>query len=96
MKLTVDGEVFEFDAAKITNVEGMAVEKATGLLYNEWARAVDAGSMLARTALVWVVRKRLDPALKFDDVVFTTLDIAEDDADASDPGEPADESEPTG
>ena len=93
MKLTIDGEVFEFDASRMTNVEGMAIEKATGLLYAEWAEALSKGSMMAQTALVWVIKKRQEPTLRFDDVVFTTVEIDDGDeqaeqADASDPAIP--------
>ena len=94
MRLTVDGEVYDFDPMKITNVEGMAVEKHTRMLYNDWAEAVNQGSMLARTALVWIVRKRQEPTLLFDQVLFTSLDIEHEAADASDPDEPVSASEP--
>lgn len=78
MKLTVDGEVFDFDMTRITNVEGMAIEKATGGTYVEWAQSMEAGSMLAVTALVWIVRKRQEPTLRFEDVEFTTISIEQD------------------
>lgn len=95
MKLTIDGEAFEFDESHMTNVEGMAIERATGMLYGEWAEALQKGSMLAQTALVWVVKKRREPALRFDDVVFSSVEVETPEGDASDP-EPESESEPTG
>lgn len=97
MKLVVDGQAFEFDQSRITNVEGMAIERATGMLFGEWAEGLKKGSMLAQTALVWVVKKREDPTLRFDDIVYETLDV-EDDGEpeiAPAPKEP-EASEPTG
>lgn len=90
MKLTVDGEAFEFDAARMTNVEGMAIERVTGMLFVEWTKALEAGSMLAQTALVWVIKKRREPSLRFDDVTFEMASIEIEDDEESDPkGEPA-------
>ena len=78
MKIIVDGQAYEFDMTRITNVEGMAIEKATGGTYQEWADSLQAGSMLALTALVWVVRKRSEPTLTFDQVEFSHISVEED------------------
>ena len=98
MKITVDGELFEFDMDRMTNVEGMAVERATGMLFSEWAAALEKGSMLAITALVWVIQKRANPPLKFVDVSYEmsslVVDQDEDEAEA-DPKDAADSSVPT-
>lgn len=79
-KLSVDGRVYEFDQDRLTNVECMAIEKVTGLTFGEWADALQKRSMLAVTALVWVVRKRDEPTLRFSDVEFNvaSLDITDD------------------
>lgn len=57
-------------ALRITNKEAMAIERATGLDFGEWQDKVDSGSVLAQTALVWVIRRRDDPTLRFDDVEY--------------------------
>jgi len=76
----VDGKTYEFDQDRLTNVECMAVEKATGMTTGEWQEALNAGSMLAITALVWLIRKREEPTTKFDEVEFaiSSLEIAQD------------------
>lgn len=81
MKILVDGEAFEFEQERITNVEGMAVERATGMLFAEWAEALTKGSMLAQTALVWIVKKRQQPTLRFDDVVYESLVVEDAEAE---------------
>jgi hypothetical protein len=93
VKLTIEGEAFDFDPQKLTNVEGMAIENVTGMLFGEWADALTKGSMLAQTALVWVVKKRKEPTLRFGDVSFdlSSISIQEDPAD---PKEPAEDSVP--
>jgi hypothetical protein len=80
VKLTIDGEVYDFDMTRITNVEGMAIEKVTGKTYVEWAEAMQAGSMLAVTALVWIVRKRQEPTLQFEQVEFSQISMEDEEA----------------
>ena len=89
MKFLIDGETVEFDTERITNVEGMAIERVTGMLFGEWGELLNKGSMLAITALVWIIRKRQDPPLRFDDVLFEQFEPLEDApaGDASDPAE---------
>ena len=66
----VDGQDYDFDVDKLLNVELIAIERATGLTVNQWAAGLDAGSAVAVTGLVWVMRKRTEPTLKFEDVSF--------------------------
>jgi len=85
--ITVKGVDYTFDAADITNDEGMAIEKAVGTTFDQWNENLAAGSMLAMTALVWLLQRRDNPGLKIQDVHFKVGDLAfkggEDDADAS-------------
>ena len=78
--LTIGDKTWQFDIAKLTNREGMAVEKATGLTVQEWTQQIARGSMSALTALVWIVRTRDEPSLAYDDVVFSLdeLKVEED------------------
>lgn len=86
MRLTIDGEVYDFDPGKLTNVEGMAIETVTGLMFSEWAEALQKGSMTAQTALVWVVKKRQNPTLRFSEVEFSmdSIEVEQDEADPKD------------
>jgi len=80
LRLHVDGKTYEFDQDRITNVECMAIEKAAGMTTGEWEEALNTGSALAVTALVWIVQKRDEPTLKFDEVEFSisSLNIERD------------------
>lgn len=90
MKITVDGTPYEFDMDRMTNVEGMAVERVTGMLFSEWAETLRNGSMLALTALVWVIQKRTNPPLRFQDVSYEMAGLVIEDEDAAD-ADPKDE-----
>lgn len=81
MKLTVNGESHDFDPASITNREAMAIEKVTGMTFGQWSDALKERSVLAMTAMVWVVQRRSQPALRFSDVDFAlgALTVATDD-----------------
>ena len=92
MKITVDGDqTFHIALQRITNVEGMAVERATGMLFKEWFAGLKQGSMLALTGLVWIAMKRTQPDLRFSDVEFSTLDVDQGDEQAAAEADPKDE-----
>jgi hypothetical protein len=80
MRVTVDGKTYELATDSLLNVECMAVEKVTGLTTGEWTESLGKGSMLAITALVWIIRKRTEPTLGLDEVVFgvASLEMEED------------------
>jgi hypothetical protein len=88
MKLHVDGKTYDYDQDRMTNIEAMAIEKVTGLTFAEWAEALTNGSMLATTALVWVVQKRDEPTIKFSEVEFelARLELDDDPDSAGDGG----------
>lgn len=77
MRIKAGDQEYTFDGERMLNVEIMAIEKATNLTAAEWQDALSRGSMLAATALVWVIRKREEPTLAFDQVEFpaATLEI---------------------
>jgi hypothetical protein len=70
LKLTVDGEVYEYDPGRLMNVEAMHLERVTGMTIPEWSNALTKGSTLALTALVQMVWKRAGRAVPFEEVVF--------------------------
>lgn len=91
MKVSADGEIYEFDPNRFLNTELMAIEKATdGMTAVEWQSGLNRGSMTAATALIWILRRRrADPSpsgvglIRFDEVVFDaeTLDMTVEDED---------------
>lgn len=58
---------WEFATNKLMNVEAEAIERATKMTYGEWADAVTRGSMTALHGLLWVMLKRGNPTLTYDE-----------------------------
>lgn len=83
MRVTLtDGRSFELDTQKtFSNIEMIAIERTTGWSLEEFQAKLKSNSVLAVTAYVWVLAKRVEPTLRFDDVVF--------DMDALDGDDPA-------
>lgn len=84
VKLSIGDDSWDVELGRFLNVEIMAIERQTGMTASEFEDALNRGSMTAHTALVWLVRRRTEPGLKFDDVVFNSADLsiaaAEDEA----------------
>jgi len=87
MRITVQGVKYEFDPAHIRNDEAMALERALGCSFREWAQALADGSASAMTGLVWLLQRRETPGLKFGDVIFDMgeITVEDDAAEAPDP-----------
>ncbi len=89
MKLTIDGQSFEADPNDLTNREAILIKKETGLGARDLMRGLDELDMLSWTAFVWVLLKRTEPELKFDDVEFTVgefgngIELSDDEARAA-------------
>lgn len=88
MKISVDGEQYEFDPEKMLNTEAIAIERATGQTFQQWSKSAQAGSIEAVTALVWIVRKRQQPDLRFKDVEFVLASVDIEDDEDEDGGDP--------
>jgi len=88
--VTVDGHKYEFSEATMTNLECMAIEDAMGVTVGEWQDLLNRRSMKATTALVWTLRRREEPGLKFEEVVFNpaSIDFDSSDEDAAEGKEP--------
>ena len=96
-RLVINGQDHEFDFANPSNKEVMQLERAFGGTFKEWSEAMGAGSILALTSLVYVVMRRTNPTLKFDDVEFSLGDGFEmhDDSPEVEPEDPSVPTEPT-
>lgn len=68
-------EVHEWDRRKMLNVEYGAMERVTGHIGADLEDALNNGGANAMTALVWVLRKRTHPKLRFEEVVFQMDDL---------------------
>lgn len=89
MRISAGGKTFTFDPNKFLNTELIAVERATGFSAIEFQDGLNRGSMMAATALLWILQKRhVDPTIQFDDVEFDSATLLLED----DPKEPAPDS----
>ena len=87
-RIKVDGEWLDFAMDTVTNLEAMMVEDLTGWSVDKWGQQIAEGSARGLTTLIWILRRRNDPDLKFGDVVFnlTELEMEDDDEAPKDPG----------
>lgn len=65
-------QVWDFSPDKIMSPEAEAIERQTGLTFVEWQQKLLTGSIMAAHGLLWVLLKRDNPQLKYDQVVFAT------------------------
>ena len=85
MKLTTSGVTYELDQYTLTNTELIAIERATGMTMRQWINGLIGESVIAFTAFVWIVQRRAEPLLDFEDVEFGLVDIQLD-LDDEEPG----------
>lgn len=97
MRITANGKEVEFNYRKMTFAEGRAMERVTGRNFRELQEEKFVGSLTSLQALVWIVFKRDDPALKFTDLDDWDINAIEfdDDDDAEPEQVPAAEPDPT-
>jgi hypothetical protein len=63
-----DERRWTFQPEKLLSSEAEAIEKSTGMTYQEFGQALIKGSAAARRALLWVYLKREDAPLRFNQV----------------------------
>ena len=78
-----DGEeqVFDYNPNKLMSVEREALEKRTGMPFNQFAMGVLKGHSLCRRALLHVLLKRQHPGIAFDDVDFCWDELTVEETD---------------
>ena len=65
-----DEQVFDYNPNKLMSVEREALEKRTGMSFQQFTMGVLRGHSLCRRALLHVLLKRQHPGISFDDVDF--------------------------
>ena len=70
MKMTIDGQAFDYDPTRLMNTEAMALQKVTGMSVPEWSKALQSGDAYAMTGLVWLLWRRNGREVAFDEVEF--------------------------
>lgn len=69
-KVTIDGQVYDYDSTKMLNTEAIALQKVTGMKIPQWTAALQEGDAFALTALVWLLWRRNGREVPFDEVEF--------------------------
>jgi hypothetical protein len=68
-------QTWDFDPAKLHDVEAIEIEKRTGLTYSEFGIQFMKGSILARKALLFVLMKRRAPTLRWEELQFAVGEV---------------------
>lgn len=66
---------FEFNLPGFKVPEREAIEAATGLTWGQWKVGLGNESTKAIRALIWTLRRRQHPALRYEDVDFCDADF---------------------
>lgn len=65
-----------YRSAELPISEAEDIEETVGATFDEWQGRLLSGSAKARRALLWVLRKRDEPDLKFADVSFAIGELS--------------------
>jgi len=91
-KVTIDGQVFDYDPTRMLNTEAIALQKVTGMRMQEWTTALTEGDAFALTGLVWLLFRRDGRDVAFDQVEFDMGSIVvEDDTPAEGEADPTEQ-----
>lgn len=75
MKVSINGEHFEFDPQRKPMAEMLALEDATGIAYGQWESGLQQGSAKALAALAWLLWHRAGRKVPFADIVSGAAEI---------------------
>jgi hypothetical protein len=95
-KVTVDGQVYDYDPSKMLNTEAIALQKVTGMTVPEWTTGLQAGDASALTGLVWLLFRRNGRELAFDEVEFDIGSLELEDDEEPETPDPTPPAEPDG
>jgi hypothetical protein len=70
-----DPQKWPFDPTRLMSPEVETIERHTGMSFGQWLEAVTSSSMLALHGLLYVLLKRTNPTLKWDQVQFCMADL---------------------
>jgi hypothetical protein len=70
-----DPKKWPFAPEKLMSPEAEAIERHTRMTYGDWTQAVGNGSMLALHGLLFVLLKREEPSLKWEEVQFSLSEV---------------------
>lgn len=88
-KVTINGEMFDFDSAKRPMLEALTIENSLKMRYADWETELQGGSVRALAGFVWMVWHRDGRDVSIDDILNGTVDVNLADVNIeSDEGEP--------
>lgn len=76
--VTIDGDALSFDFDSIRAREAMDLEAVTGQTMTQWSTSLQSGSITALIGLVYLMKKRANPTIKFADVDFELAELKVD------------------
>jgi hypothetical protein len=88
MKVTVNGEKFDFDTSRKPMSELLAIENGLHCTYSKWEEDMRAGSARAMCGFIWLVWRRDGRDVKLEDILSGAVDFDTTDLDVeADEGE---------
>jgi hypothetical protein len=88
-KVTINGEVFDWDHARRPMSEALAIENGLKCNFAQWETDLQAGSARAMCGFIWLVWRRDGRDIALDDILsgkvdidLATLDIETDEGEA--------------
>lgn len=70
LRIRLDGREYDGHIDHLDIEEAEAIEQVTGLSFGDWQDAMRSRSARALRAFIWVLRRRDEPALRYNDVRF--------------------------
>jgi hypothetical protein len=100
LKVTINGEVFPFDAERYPMSEAIGLEEKLGVPFHKWRADLASGSVKALAGFVWLVLRRNGQDVPWEDIVSGAYPLSDSDVnieqeggeDPTDPPSPADAS----
>jgi hypothetical protein len=71
----VEPHKWDWDPDKLMSPEAEAIERHTKMTYVEWLDRLEKGSILAFHGLLYVMLKRTNPKLQWDEVQFSSSEV---------------------
>ena len=80
-KVTINGEVFDFDTSRRPMSEALAIENGLKCTYAQWETDIQAGSARAMCGFIWLVWRRDGRDVKLEDMLSGAVDFNTSDLD---------------
>ena len=74
-KVTIGGEVFDFDTSRRPMSEALAIETGLKCTYAKWEADMQAGSARAMCGFIWLVWRRDGRDVKLADILSGDVDL---------------------